>query len=417
MRPGAAQRRPGRNGARPCLSSGRFRTCVVTHICSRHELLPMHLTPLAPATRPDGTTPRWSAAASTVLHLAAVALVIGIAARQPPPPGAGSPSFDLVFEAPSAQPDQAKPPGLPPIQPADIPVPDDAPLGTPAPAAMSPPQPDGLATPLPEAASAPAAPASAPAPEPAEVAPPVPAVTSPPAAPPTKATAEAPRLAFAPPIDPAVTAEPTPADIRPNAPPTVNLRQPSQAAERSSPLDLTPIMPQPPKPLPPEPPRSRPRPPTPSRQALGTLSNPMDLSFAPSAPRPAARGSVASRAFDLSPPPERQGASRSDPYAQIRAANASEDWNRGLLQFWLRHRFYPPQAAQSGEEGTVTIQLTVDRSGRVDNVEIVSRSGSQWLDMAAVATFRNARLPPFTNEMRQDRLTFPIPITYYLVRH
>jgi outer membrane biosynthesis protein TonB len=47
---------------------------------------------------------------------------------------------------------------------------------------------------------------------------------------------------------------------------------------------------------------------------------------------------------------------------------------------------------------------------------VLSRSGSQWLDMAAVATFRNAHLPPFTNEMLQDRLTFPIPITYYLVR-
>ena len=47
----------------------------------------------------------------------------------------------------------------------------------------------------------------------------------------------------------------------------------------------------------------------------------------------------------------------------------------------------------------------------------MSRSGSQWIDMAALGTFRNAQLPPFTNEMREDRLTFPIPITYYLIRH
>ena len=140
----------------------------------------------------------------------------------------------------------------------------------------------------------------------------------------------------------------------------------------------------------------------------------MDLSFGPSAPRPAARGSVASRAIDLSPPSERQGLSRSDPYATIRAANASADWNRGLLQYWLGHRYYPQQAVQAGEDGTVTIQLTVNRSGKVENVQIVSRSGSQWLDMAAVGTWRNAQLPPFTNEMREDRITFPIPITYYL---
>ena len=142
----------------------------------------------------------------------------------------------------------------------------------------------------------------------------------------------------------------------------------------------------------------------------------MTLGFGPARPRPAARGSVASRAIDLSPPPERQGPSRSDPYALIRAANASADWNRGLLQFWLRHRYYPSQAAENGEQGSVTIQLTVNRSGKVEAVDVLSRSGSQWLDLAAVGTFRGAQLPPFTNEMRQDRLTFPIPITYYLVR-
>lgn len=359
----------------------------------------MPLTPLAPAAPPQGTNRRWSVAASTLLHVAAIALVIGIASRQPPPPGDGAPSFDLVFEGPAAQPESAKPPGLPPIQPANVPVPDDAPLATPSPAPISPPQPDGLATPLPEAANAPPATAPASTPDPADT-----------PATPKQAASAPPQLAFAPPAEPAVTPEATPPVT---VPPNVNLQQPS--AVPSVPLDLTPIMPQPPPPLPP-PPRPSQRPPAP-RQALGTLSHPMDLSFAPAPPRPAARGSIASRAFDLSPPPERAAAaSRSDPYAKIRAANASEDWNRGLLAYWLRHRFYPPQAAQNGDEGTVTIQLTVDRSGRVDDVQLVSRSGSQWLDMAAVATFRNAQLPPFTNEMRQDRLTFPIPITYYLVR-
>ena len=83
----------------------------------------------------------------------------------------------------------------------------------------------------------------------------------------------------------------------------------------------------------------------------------MDLSFAPSAPRPApsARGSSGSRFINLSPGPPHEGPNRSDPYAEIRAANASEDWNRGLMAYWLRHRFYPQQAAANGEEGQVVI--------------------------------------------------------------
>lgn len=139
----------------------------------------------------------------------------------------------------------------------------------------------------------------------------------------------------------------------------------------------------------------------------------MDLSLGPVAPRPEAR---ASRGIDLSMGMARRGPSRSDPYANIRAANASEDWNCGLLQYWLRHRFYPQQAAANGEQGSVTVELTVNRSGSVESVRVLSPSGSQWLDMAAVSTFRGAHLPPFTEEMPQDRITFPVPINYILIR-
>ena len=373
-------------------------------------MLAMPLTPLAPAARPAGSGPRWSVAASTLLHLAAVALIVGIAAR-PRPPGEGAPSYDLVFESPATQPDTVKPPGLPPIQPADIAVPDDAPLGLPAQPPTVPPIADGVSTP----------PIVQPQ-TPVET-----AATSPPAS-----AADRPEPAFAPPSElastrPPLPSPPVPAESALSEPlpdaslPTVNLQWSSADQPRPS-LDLTPIMPLPPAPLPravpspPAPPRPQPAPQPVARPALGTFSNPMDLNFSPAPPRPAARGSVASRAIDLSPPPERQGPLRSDPYAQIRVANASEDWQRRLLQYWLRHRFYPQQAAESGEQGTVTIQLTVDRSGRVEDVQVLSRSGSQWLDLAAVSTWRNARLPPFTNEMRQERLIFPVPITYYLVR-
>jgi protein TonB len=82
----------------------------------------------------------------------------------------------------------------------------------------------------------------------------------------------------------------------------------------------------------------------------------------------------------------------------------------------VRHRYYPRQAAENGEDGTVVIELTVSRSGRVEAARVVSRSGSQWLDMAAIGTFRDGQLPPFTPEMREDRITFTIPITYYLIR-
>ncbi len=391
----------------------------------------MQLIRLVPAGQPDGTRRRWTVAASVVLHLVAFALIIGIAAR-PRLPAPQTPSYDLVFEPSPAT--EAQSQGQPPPQ-ADVPAPDDALPGPPAPPPSSPPVPDGVATSVPEAAVKPPAPSQAqtsppPVPQspppqqataaPAPVAPPVPRppTTTPPPAPATPAhpapTTAAPQLAFAPPPPQAeVALEPEPTEIVPlPAPPTVRLETPQEEAPPVP--QPTPIMPQPPPPLPPIP-RAPPRPRVP-RAAPGTFGSPMDLSFGPPPPRPEARGSR-SRTIDLSLGPPREGPNRSDPYAQIRAANASADWNRGLLAYWLRHRYYPREAEEAGEDGNVTIELTVARSGRVEAVSVVSRSGSQWLDMAAVSTFRDAQLPPFTPEMPQDRITFQIPINYILIRH
>lgn len=385
----------------------------------------MKLTPLAPALprEPDG--PSWSLIASAVLHALLLLAVLSLAVRPPPMGGATEPSYDLVFQgpgggSPEVAPNAVKTQPLPPSQPADLTPPPDAVSGVPAPTPVTTPDPAATGSPPPPAESPPptatasqAAPAPAPAPTPT----PAPAQAQ---APTEAPSASAPDAVAALPDEPASLPLPTPLEAPPSPQaPAVRLEMPPTDA---APTAAAPIMPEPPPPLPPlEPPQPRPaRPPAPRppRPLLGTLSNPMDLSLAPSsAPRPAARGSVASRSIDLSPPAERQGPVASDAYAQIRAANASADWNRGLLQYWLRHRYYPEQAASDGEEGEVTIQLTVNRSGKVENVEILSRSGSTFLDMAAVGTWRGAQLPPFTNEMRQDRITFPVPIHYYLVRH
>ena len=88
----------------------------------------------------------------------------------------------------------------------------------------------------------------------------------------------------------------------------------------------------------------------------------------------------------------------------------------GLKDLLVQHRYYPQQAAQAGEDGTVVIELTVARSGRVESVSVKSGSGSSWLDMAAVGTWRNAQLPPLPAEVAGDRLTFSIPINYLLYR-
>ena len=153
----------------------------------------------------------------------------------------------------------------------------------------------------------------------------------------------------------------------------------------------------------------------------GTLGNPLDsLSFGPSAVRPpAARvgarpGSVASRSFDLSPGAPK-GPNRAEAFFDARAARLGADWEEALKSYWLRHRYYPQQAAENGEDGTVDVELTVSSTGRVQSAVIKSRSGSQFIDMAAVGTWRNAQLPPLPPELGAN-YTFTITIDYILLR-
>lgn len=49
-------------------------------------------------------------------------------------------------------------------------------------------------------------------------------------------------------------------------------------------------------------------------------------------------------------------------------------------------------------------------------VALVSGSGSELLDEAARAMFRNARLPAFPAGMAQDQITVTVPIRFSLER-
>jgi periplasmic protein TonB len=82
---------------------------------------------------------------------------------------------------------------------------------------------------------------------------------------------------------------------------------------------------------------------------------------------------------------------------------------------WLAARkIYPEEARRRGEEGNVSIRFTVDRSGRVLETTIVTRSGSALLDEAALNLLRQAALPAFPADMTQERITITTTIRYSL---
>jgi TonB family protein len=114
--------------------------------------------------------------------------------------------------------------------------------------------------------------------------------------------------------------------------------------------------------------------------------------------------------FSLAP---RAGANDNSPFARIAGAHAGADW-RNELSAWVRqHAYYPTQAAMNGEDGSVMVQVTAQPDGHVTSVELESRSGSQWLDMALMGLFRDARLPPLHED---EPITFNFTMHYILIR-
>jgi protein TonB len=143
-----------------------------------------------------------------------------------------------------------------------------------------------------------------------------------------------------------------------------------------------------------------------------------------SAPPPSGPSGRRGSAIDLSPGPLALNSRGEPPRAphdadaaiRVTGAQVGADWIQALHEWWLRHRYYPSQALVNGEDGTVQIHLSVDRYGKVQGVEMRSTSGSQWLDMAALATFRGAKLPPFPSNTPEPRADLDLTIQYILLR-
>jgi protein TonB len=76
-------------------------------------------------------------------------------------------------------------------------------------------------------------------------------------------------------------------------------------------------------------------------------------------------------------------------------ANNGAAWMGKLKQWWDQHSSYPAEASQTNEGGNVKVHIVIAPDGQIISIEVVQSSGLSVLDAAAVAVFRNARLPPF----------------------
>jgi len=71
------------------------------------------------------------------------------------------------------------------------------------------------------------------------------------------------------------------------------------------------------------------------------------------------------------------------------------DWIGKLQAWWDVHSYYPPDALEKKQDGTVKLHLVIHPDGEVWTEETVQGSGSKSIDTAGFYVFHGAHLPPF----------------------
>jgi protein TonB len=119
-----------------------------------------------------------------------------------------------------------------------------------------------------------------------------------------------------------------------------------------------------------------------------------------------------SRGIDLSLGQSVVGSENTKIFGRADSKEVGPDWYNRFEAWWERHAYYPPQAGENGEQGDVALDLVIRRNGDVASAILAERSGSQWLDMAALGVFRDARLPELPSTAAA---TVPIHLTIHYV--
>jgi protein TonB len=117
----------------------------------------------------------------------------------------------------------------------------------------------------------------------------------------------------------------------------------------------------------------------------------------------------------LSMGPAAPGPMDATPFGEITGANVGPDWRNELSAWVHQHAYYPEQAIRNDESGDSTVVVVANPDGRVTSVELETKSGSPWLDMALMALFRDAKLPHLPPAETQP-VTFHFTMRYILLR-
>lgn len=158
----------------------------------------------------------------------------------------------------------------------------------------------------------------------------------------------------------------------------------------------------------------------PTQNASSLLNHPQEYSLnqatAPPRPQKGKAGGSGSP-IDLSVGPVVQNGKINAHYSSRTSVHGVSDDYAAELDAWIqRHLYYPPEAAERGEEGNSSVHVILERSGRVKNVW-ETQSSTETLDAATVGMFTNAQLPPVPPDMKDKIIQFDVTVNYILIRN
>jgi protein TonB len=112
--------------------------------------------------------------------------------------------------------------------------------------------------------------------------------------------------------------------------------------------------------------------------------------------------------------PSSQAAAPTAPTAPAPQAVIAPSW-QSVLGAWLEaHKTYPDEARRRDEQGRAVVRFTVDHTGQVLDVQLVSGTGSTILDGAVKRMLTGAKVPPFPPGMDADQVTVTVQLRYKL---
>lgn len=107
------------------------------------------------------------------------------------------------------------------------------------------------------------------------------------------------------------------------------------------------------------------------------------------------------------------GSSQAPAFSAAAVASAEQTYISAVRAAVARNKKYPRRAKRRGVQGTVRIQLTLDASGRLVNVRLVSPSGASMLDEAAMDAVRAVgEYPRIPAEMERASVRITVPIRF-----